>query len=214
MTRLYVLDLNVLKSGRWRELLPELPQDRRERAQGCRFEDDSIRITGAGWLLQQALERAGVPVESRQITVNPFGKPELTGNGEIHFNLSHSGGWAVCAVGDKPVGVDVELPRCSMAVARRHFCPEELQPLEALSWQEQKIRLNRLWTAKEAFVKAMGRGLTVPLNSFRVRLTENKAELEQTCTDLPYVLHEYVLQPCRMCLCCTDSRPQPEFLAP
>lgn len=213
MTSLYVLDLNVLQDGRWRDLLPHLPPDRRTRAESCRLEADSVRIAGAGWLLQQALERAGVPVEVRQFSANPWGKPELTGSG-VRFNLSHSGPWAVCAVSDKAVGVDVELPRCSVAVARRHFCPEELQPLLQLPPEEQAQALNRLWTAKEAFVKAIGRGLTLPLDSFRVRLTQTEAVLEQTCTDLPYVLHEYDLQPCRMCLCCVDSRPEPEFLVP
>lgn len=211
MTRLYVLDLRALRNGRWRELLPELPRDRRERARGCRFEDDSIRIAGAGWLLRQALERVGIPVKQQTFSVNAWGKPELIGS-DICFNLSHSGGWAVCAVSDHPVGVDVELPRCSMAVAKRHFCPEELKLLEDLPWQEQKLWLNRLWTAKEAFSKAMGRGLTLPLNSFQVCLTQNKAVLEQSCSQLPYVLHEYVLQPCCLCLCCADSKPQPEFL--
>ena len=209
MTRLYVLDLRVLQNGRWRALLPELPQDRRERTLNCRFEDDSIRLAGAGWLLRQALERAGVPVEAQRFAVNPWGKPELAGNSRVHFNLSHSGMWAVCAVSDHAVGVDVELPRCSMTVAERHFCPEELRHLPQ---QDQSLVLNRLWTAKEAFVKAIGRGLTVPLNSFRVFLRENAAELEQTCTDLPYALYEYDLHPCRLCLCCAVSKPQPEIL--
>ena len=207
MTRLYVLDLHILK-GNWRKILPVLPQDRQERALSCRCEDDSVRIVGAGWLLRQALERAGVPVERQSFSVNAWGKPELTG-WDICFNLSHSGMWTVCAVSDSPVGVDVERPRCSMAVAQRYFCPEELGRLPQ---QDQALALNRLWTAKEAFVKAMGRGLTVPLNSFRVLLREDGAELEQNVTELPLVLHEYDLQPCRMCLCCVDSRPEPEFL--
>ena len=208
MTRLFLLDLQGLQHGRWRELLPALPQNRQERALHCREEADSVRIAGAGWLLRQALEQVGVPARQQAFSANAWGKPELTGS-EICFNLSHSGMWAACAVSDRPVGVDVELPRCSMAVAQRHFCPEELLQLPR---EDRSLALNRLWTAKEAFVKAVGCGLTVPLNSFRVLLKENGAVLEQTCTDLPYVLHEYDLPPCRLCLCCTDSRPEPEFL--
>ena len=212
MTRLFVLDLTVLQDGSWRRILPDLPRQRQERALQCRREDDSIRIVGAGWLLQQALERVGVPPQDRRFATNPWGKPILEDNTQIHFSLSHSGIWAVCAVSDGPVGVDVEQPRCSMAVARRHFCPDELQFLLQLPPEEQSAALNRLWTAKEAFVKAMGRGLTVPLDSFFVRLTPNAAILEQNHTDLPYVLHEYELQTGHVCLCCTEDRPQLEFL--
>jgi len=214
MAKLYALDLHGCADPIWRELLPQLPKQRQERAMQCRFPEDQIRSIGAGWLLQYALEQAGIPAAQQVFDQTGAGKPYLPHHPQFHFSLSHSGRWVVCAVSHDPVGVDVEQPRCTWEIARRFFHRDELAGLEQLPVEQQMEQLNRLWTAKEAFVKAMGRGLTVPLNSFRVRLTENNAELEQTCTDLPYVLHEYVLQPCRMCLCCTDSRPQPEFLAP
>jgi len=117
----------------------------------------------------------------------------------VHFSLSHGGSWAVCAVGETPLGVDVELPRCSIAVARRWFHPEEVAAAE------DPDSLCRLWTAKEAFVKALGTGFSTPLNSFVVRL--DPIRLEQTHSPLAYALHEYRLPPCRLCLCTTAPRP-------
>lgn len=214
MTKLYGLDLNRLSGDRWRELLPMLPPQRRKQAESCRFEEDRIRAVGAGWLLRYSLEQAGVPAQLQRFVRNDWGKPALADREDLFFNLSHSGSWAVCAVGDQPVGVDVELPRCSIALARRHFRPEEVDRLEQLPWQTQKDELNRLWTAKEAFSKALGRGLTVKMDSFAVGLSPEGAKLEQDLSELPYVLHEYVLHPCRVCLCCTDERPEIEFVAP
>lgn len=214
MTKLYVLDLNRLSGDRWRDLLPLLPPERRKRAEGCRFEADRIRIAGSGWLLQYGLEQAGIPAPQQRIVKNDWGKPHLAEQEDVFFNLSHSGNWAVCAVSDRPVGVDVELPRCSIAIARRHFRPEEVERLEALPWQAQKEELNRLWTAKEAFSKAIGRGLTVAMDRFGVCLSASGAVLQQSLSELPYVLHEYVLHPCRMCLCCVGERPEPEIVEP
>lgn len=214
MTRLYVLDLNGLARDRWRELLPVLPAQRRKQAESCRFEADQRRIAGAGWLLRYALERAGVPAAQQRFVENQWGKPGLADREDLCFNLSHSGNWVVCAVSDHPVGVDVELPRCSIDLARRHFRRSEVDRLEQLPWQTQKDELNRLWTAKEAFSKALGRGLTVKMDSFAVLLLPEEAKLEQDLSELPYVLHEYVLHPCRLCLCCADAKPELEFVEP
>ena len=211
MTKLYALDLRYYENGRWQDLLAQLPPERRHRAHACRFETDQMRIACAGHLLQRALEKAGIPAEAQIFAENQWGKPYLKDRKDIHFSLSHSGVWAVCAVSDENVGVDVELPRCNMAVAKRFFRPEELEGLDALDRYHQSDALNRLWTAKEAFLKMLGKGLTLPLDSFTVRLGE-KAELIQDYTDLPYRLHEYRRGLYRICLCTTDDRPEVELI--
>ncbi len=207
MAELYALDLRPWFRGVWRELLPALPQERQTRALACRLDADGARVAGAGWLLQYALEQAGIPAGQQRFTKNPWGKPLLEGRETPQFSLSHAGNWAVCAVSDCPVGVDAELPRCTLEIARRRFHPQEAQWLAQLPTLCQPEALNRMWTAKEAFVKALGRGLTVPLDSFRVTLTPEEAVLEQALSPMPYRLHEYVLEDCRVCLCTTDIRP-------
>lgn len=212
MTKLYALDLRYYENGRWQELLVSLPPERRQRALACRFEPDKMRIACAGHLLQRALEKAGIPAEAQIFAENQWGKPYLKDRKDIHFSLSHSGAWAVCAVSDENVGVDVELPRCNMAVAKRFFRPEELEGLDDLDRYHQSDALNRLWTAKEAFLKMLGKGLTLPLDSFTIRLGET-AELVQDYTDRPYCLHEYQQGLYRICLCTTDpTRPEVEVL--
>ena len=193
MTRLYALNVTGLD---WQKILPSLPPHRQEKVQKCSKEAAKARSTGAGWLLQYALEQAGV--EDPSFAETALGKPYLENYPHIHFSLSHSGPWVVCAVGDAPLGVDVEQPRCTMAIAKRFFCPEELPRTE------DKDFLLRLWTAKEAFVKALGGGLTIPLDSFRVILGNQEAVLEQKLSPLPYKLQEFLLGECRVCLCATE----------
>lgn len=210
MTTLYFMDLRPYDNGQWQKLLPLLSQERQARVSACRREEDKLRLAGAGAVLHRALREAGISADTCIFEANPWGKPFLKDREDIHFSLSHSGHWAVCAISDADVGVDVEVPRCTMELARRHFHPDELAGLSALDDAARADALNRLWTAKEAFVKMLGRGLTVPLDSFTVKLAEPPT-LKQSYTTHDYKLHEYRLDTSRVCLCCCDAAVQTKF---
>lgn len=105
------------------------------------------------------------------------GKPELSGRlagGELAFNLSHSGKWALCAVGRRgPLGVDVERlrpMRDADGVARRYFAAAEVAAWECLAEADKPAAFFRCWTRKEAYLKALGDGLRAPLDRFVVSL--------------------------------------------
>lgn len=95
------------------------------------------------------------------------GKPVLrqlnSGAPMLHFNLSHSGDWAFCAVARGiEVGVDLErLGNCRdvLGIAQRFFAPEEAEALLALPEAERFQMFYRYWTLKEAYIKAQGRGI-------------------------------------------------------
>ena len=206
MVKLYALQISpLLPENRWEALLPLLSPQRQQRILACRHGADRARLAGAGWLLRYALSQEGIPVHAQQFTTSPDGKPMLI-NGSLDFSLSHSGEWVLCAVSAKRVGVDVELPRCTLATARRFFAPEEVAMVEALPKSAQVDALLRLWTAKEAFTKALGTGLKQGLASFSVHLSQDGAVLEQNISPLPFRLEEYVLPGCRACLCTLEPR--------
>ncbi len=97
------------------------------------------------------------------------GKPYFPAHPEYHFNLSHSGSFALCALDDQPVGVDMEVIRPHHPKLAQRICSEE----ELVWLEEQNDQLSalcQLWTGKEARVKYHGTGLTVPLRSIRVPL--------------------------------------------
>jgi 4'-phosphopantetheinyl transferase len=97
------------------------------------------------------------------------GKPHPESHPGIYFNISHSGVYVVCAVGEVETGIDVERIRTvNLRVARRYFSDQEIHDLEALSGDEQMAYFITLWTIKESYLKAVGRGLTQNLNSFTV----------------------------------------------
>lgn len=125
----------------------------------------ALRCILAGYLKSEA--------RSLQLRNGSKGKPELAGSAEtVSFNLSHTGGIALLAVAaNGRIGVDAEIIRAGVEVAdlsRRFFAPAEADEILALPSEEQLVAFFACWTRKEAFVKALGGGLSVPLNQFRV----------------------------------------------
>ena len=106
-----------------------------------------------------------------QLLTNQFGKPALAGT-PVHFNLSHISDWALVAISHQSIGVDIEprvRPEIAVAEIAPLVChPEEDAALQALAGKAANQALMRLWTQKEAYVKALGVGLQHPLTSVRV----------------------------------------------
>jgi 4'-phosphopantetheinyl transferase len=112
---------------------------------------------------------------------NTYGKPELAADSlrpGLHtglcFNLSHSHGMGMVAIAQMcPVGIDIEFMRENLAyleIARRFFSSHEVSELEGLPKNAQKEAFFQCWTRKEAYIKAVGGGLSVPLDRFDVSL--------------------------------------------
>ena len=137
--------------------------ERREQVMRFRLEKDRRLCLGAGLLLAHALRHAGAADLS--LCRLPNGKPVLAACPDIHFNLSHSGTLAVCAVSDQPVGVDVEvLQSVDPCVAELCFQPPELEWMN--QFEDPAHPFTRLWTRKESYLKLLGTGLSRSPDSF------------------------------------------------
>jgi 4'-phosphopantetheinyl transferase len=157
-------------------LAPTLAAEEEARAARFRFEKDRLTyVVGRGRLralLGAYLQR---PARDLQFTTNAHGKPALASEGcDLQFNVSHSGDWVVYAVTrGRAVGVDVEgvRPLTSLeGIARRFFSPREVDALFALPEPQRQAAFFRCWARKEAYIKAVGRGLGIPLHEFDVSL--------------------------------------------
>jgi 4'-phosphopantetheinyl transferase len=117
---------------------------------------------------------APIQPQAWQFVTNGYGRPEIANADpsakQINFNVSHAHGLVVVAVTRAPaVGVDVEEVRARPApaeLADRHFTPQEILALQALPENRQSDRFYEFWTLKEAYIKARGLGLSIPLNQF------------------------------------------------
>ena len=101
----------------------------------------------------------------------------------LNFNLAHTQGLVVMAVGRLPgLGVDVERAddRPRLALARRYFSAVEAAALEALPADQQPRRFKRLWTLKEAYLKAIGTGVAGGLGSMTFHVDEGELRFERS----------------------------------
>jgi len=155
-----------------------LSTDEQARASRFHFEKHRQHFVAARGVLRNVLARYLNQAPGQfEFCYGPSGKPALTGDwgGErIRFNLSHSGNLALYAMAcNREVGIDLENIRPGIAwaeLANRFFSPGEVLSLAALPQQLQIEAFFNCWTRKEAYIKALGQGLQVPLDSFEVSL--------------------------------------------
>ena len=161
----------------WAELLS--PAER-ERAARYRFADHQRRYRIAHGALRAVLAGyLGCEPAAVAFTQGPRGKPYLA-DGRLFFNTSHSGKLALLAVANRELGVDLEKVRhleSLHAIARRHFSSGEFAALEALPEAARVLAFYRCWTRKEAYIKALGEGLAIALDTFDVSVDERPAFL-------------------------------------
>lgn len=111
-------------------------------------------------------------------TNNEFGKPSLSSHETLNFNISHSNDVALLAfTKNHPIGIDVEFNRQNVEIAEiatRFFTPEEANTINNLPVELQLEHFFTYWTCKEAFIKAIGKGLSYALNKFKVDIKNFK----------------------------------------
>ncbi len=161
----------------WLEWHDELLcDDERDRACRFYFERDRRRFTVARGALRMILSGYSAQhPESIRFEYGPQGKPHLaSSHSEMRFNLAHSEELALIAVArERELGIDVERIRSFSLGAQRpedFFSPREVSTLRALSGTLAEEAFFRCWTRKEAYIKARGGGLSIPLDSFDVSL--------------------------------------------
>ena len=141
---------------------------RREAAARFRLRADQLRCLAGEALLGHALgELHGLDGTTLRWERDPGGKPRLASHPAVHFNLSHSGPWVLCAVHEGPVGIDVEEDWATDPLpAATIMSPEEFQHYASLPATARRTFFFRLWTLKESFLKALGTGLGVDPRTF------------------------------------------------
>lgn len=184
----------VLDAGEvhvWRHTLDAAPSlaacwtllsaDERARASRYTFARDCRSfVAGRGLLRMLLASYTGRHASTIELRVAEHGKPILARPAELEFNVSHSHDTVILAFAARPVGVDVERLRSmpdALDLARRFFSRRELEALERLDDRRRTRGFFTCWTRKEAYLKARGEGLVVPLDSFSVSVDPEHPEL-------------------------------------
>ena len=151
----------------------------KRRAAAFHFDKHRAAYTLSHAMLRLVLSQyALVRPEEWQFLASPWGKPEIAApalDTALWFNLSHTDGFAVCVAGRvSQLGVDVENVNRKIShdeLAQRYFAAAEYDYLRNLPFHLQREAFFRIWTLKEAYIKAEGKGLSIPLASFSFRFS-------------------------------------------
>jgi 4'-phosphopantetheinyl transferase len=162
---------DLLREEATQACLRLLNEDERSRLEAFKFDRHRREYLATHALARTALSHHhAFPPEAWQFPLNAYGKPEADPKCGLSFNLSNSLGLVVCLIAeDVEVGVDVESRERSASIAEvgpTVFSPQELAQLESLREDERPQRCLQLWTLKEAYIKARGMGLALPLDKF------------------------------------------------
>jgi len=158
---------------------PTLTDDEQARAQRFHFpKDQNHYIAGRGILRAIISRYLDLPPNQLRFNYSRYGKPTLTeisGGEALRFNVSHSHGMVLYAVTrNRDIGIDLELMRADFAgeeIAERFFSRPEFEKLRALPDNAKCEAFFNCWTRKEAYIKARGEGLSMPLDQFDVSLS-------------------------------------------
>ncbi|MFC9710715.1 4'-phosphopantetheinyl transferase family protein [Paenibacillus sp. NPDC056933] len=160
-----------LPEGYWNFFLSHVSEERREQASRFVRLADAYRSVLGEVLTRVTLSKlTGQKPGELFFTRNKYGKPALSHDPNVQFNVSHSGDWIALisgVVATADLGVDVEkIAPIDMKIAERFFSLTESQFLAAEPAEMQLETFYRLWTLKESYIKAVGMGLSMPLDSF------------------------------------------------
>ncbi|MCB2298660.1 4'-phosphopantetheinyl transferase family protein [Clostridium tagluense] len=136
---------------------------------------DKVR-TLIGEILIRTIICEELSVRNKHITFekNEYGKPYMKEHPEFNFNTSHSGDFVVCAIDDKPIGIDIEKVKHIeyKDIAKSFFSVSEFDYIIKEDLNSQLNKFYEIWTLKESYIKYCGQGLSIPLKSFSIDIDQ------------------------------------------
>ena len=163
--QIYITDVQKLQEkDLFERAFSLVAKARQEKIKSFYFPKDQALSLGAGLLLRYGLTKAGVKYDDLKISYTPYNKPILEYKPNLYFNLSHSGSKVLLGINDKPIGVDVEeIQPIEENLTKLVFTVKEQAYYNILNPVDRLNYFYKIWTLKEAYLKAIGKGLAVPM---------------------------------------------------
>lgn len=187
MMQVFYASIDILQDESLRaQCMKLLHPLRQEKIRARKQETDQLESMLAGLLFRKGCLEAGIDYETLSLEIGAWGKPVLAENKDFYFNLSHSSGYAAAVFANHPVGIDLEGTarlegergkKRIERVLRRILSKEESEWMQSLPKEKQLEAFVQLWTRKESYAKADGRGMGIEFSSFST--LENESYLSQ-----------------------------------
>lgn len=192
------------------ELALVLPRERKERIKNLKNKNAISQAVCAYALLFYGLNNNLGFTVIPPLDYGPYGKPQISGQSDLHFNISHTEGMALCAIGPYPVGCDVQIIRdVKIPVAKKVLSEREYEAFIKSDSPEEMFCT--LWTLKESFLKYDGRGLHAAPSDVCFFLHHDRIESNRPGLRFnAYSLHPHWM--CAICLGEEGTLPKPAVM--
>ncbi|EJQ37426.1 phosphopantetheine-protein transferase domain protein [Bacillus cereus BAG5X1-1] len=174
---IYAVKIMDISDQKIDEICLWIDEDKRCKLEKFINKKDKLR-TLIGELLIRTLINKRFKLSNKDIIMgkNQYGKPYFKYNPRYNFNISHSENFVVCAIDDKPIGIDIEKIKHIEyeEIAKNFFSKTEYNYITQGDLKCQIGNFYEIWTLKESVVKCSGRGLSMPLKSFSVEIGSDK----------------------------------------
>lgn len=169
--------------------------DELEKANKFVFEKDRLSyIVSRGTLRTLLVKYLNISPQLIRFSYNQYGKPfiDIPQSTDIKFNLSHSNEYCLIAINkNSNIGIDIEWINKDIMpndIAKNYFSASELKDFSSINKENQLRAFFKIWTRKEAFIKAVGKGLSLSLDSFDVSLDDVNPKIKQVWDKINYQL--------------------------
>lgn len=173
----YTVEISNIRQEELNKLCFLIEAEKRDKIKKIINKKDKIRTLIGEILIRTIIvEKLKIGNKYIKFNKNQYGKPYLKDYPNFNFNISHSGEYVLCAIDNKPIGIDVEEVKNIEyeEIAKNFFTTMEF---DYITTNDLKFQLNRfyeIWTLKESYIKCCGQGLLIPLQSFSIEVDRHK----------------------------------------
>ncbi len=172
---IYAIKISDISEEKLNELCLLIDSEKKYKVNKFINKKDKVR-TLIGEILIKNIIAKELEISNKYIkfSKNQYGKPYLKDYPNFNFNISHSGDYVLCAVDNKPIGIDVEEVKYIEyeEIAKSFFTRSEFDYIVRKDLNNQLSKFYEVWTLKESYIKCCGQGLSMPLKSFSIELDQ------------------------------------------
>lgn len=174
----------------YKKYLPLISQERNKRIESFHYEKDKKVSLFTELLIRKEVAKSlNIPFDKIQFTYNEYGKPFIKNYPKYHFSVSHCKNCIAFAESNNEIGIDVEqVSKGNLSIAKNFFTFNEYMYI--INSNNIDLTFYQIWTAKEAYIKMIGKGLYIPLNSFNILDDSIKSKLNSS------IIRTYAITTC------------------
>lgn len=197
---IYYTNISLLNDSDIDDLLSKVSQYRNNRIKNYKNNSDKKLSLCSELLLKKAFKDLKIN-SNYNYRFNDYGKPYLDDT-NIFFNISHSGDYAICALSDKEIGIDIQqIRKTTSNITEKCFSDDETKYINSFENDDKLEAFYRIWTLKESFIKNIGVGLALPLKDFSINIG-NEITIKQTVNNNIYYFEELNIDSNYKCSLC------------